>query len=147
MKKPVIFLSIAFVACIIGIGAYILIPGSTTEIEKAADSFETGENWDLTMRRVEPAYRLCLGGNQCPSVRKDWQTDQKVTLTDFQSMISESGWNLMPKGSCEPKQNVAGEGPVCSASGRVNDFNVQIYLSKDKSSPISKLQLFVDPAK
>lgn len=146
MKKSVVYLSIIILVILSSLSAYILIPGSSAEIEKTADRFEVEAYWNLTTKNVEPAYRVCLGGNRCPSVRKDWETDQKVTLESFQSMLAKSGWALKIKGTCEPRQNVSGEGPVCSASGRINDFNVQIYLSKDKDLNSSKMQLFVDPS-
>lgn len=89
-----------------------------------ADSFQAPGGWTTTDRDVEGARLFCAGGSRCPNVKTTYGSDAAMTAEEFQKALDDSGWDLTVEGTCQLPANVTGAGPVCSAQGKVDGFDI-----------------------
>jgi hypothetical protein len=120
------------------------------ELVTVVDQFEAPQTWEVLVDDLEPARMLCLGGNACPSVRKDWSVPEVLTPADMQALIDAAGWGLAVDGDCQPDENFRGTEvngvrdltPVCSASGTIDGVEVYLVQSGDIERSDAEMQLF-----
>lgn len=110
--------------------------GNTTEIESVANQLKVSGNWRLESDQVRPPKLVCLDGGTCPQVSRRWVTDHKLSKEDFAKLLENTGWNFAIENDCTLPENVSGKFiSTCSASGKIEEFDVSIGLSEDSSTP------------
>lgn len=102
---------------------------------KISDQFASRGSWRLVSSRVEPVRVLCVDVG-CPSVWKQWKTETLLTRTDLENVLHNSGWDFKIKGTCTLSDpNYFGNNiDVCSASGVINNYSVDISVSSSNPS-------------
>ena len=93
-------------------------------VAEVADQFQPPVGWVQLTRDAEPDRLLCVGGTRCPSVTTTYGADLPMGPEDFQEALEQTGWDLPVEGTCQLPANVTGAGPVCSAAGTVDGFDV-----------------------
>lgn len=106
--------------------ALLLLPERSNGALEVADSFAVPAEWPLLRENVEPPRFLCLGGNPCPSVNRQWAAPRDLSTEDITALVTGSGWSLALEGSCEPRANGAATFRSCSAAGRLDGFAVSV---------------------
>lgn len=110
--------------------------GSTEPIKKLASQLKTDPNWELVGEKIEPprlSEYVCYAGNRCPSLHREWRLGEDMTRPQFEKMLQTSGWELDIRGDCNPSFHVIGESFVCSAQGTVENYDVEVWLRKNKN--------------
>lgn len=93
-------------------------------VAEVADQFSPSAGWVQLTREVEPDRLLCVGGTRCPSVETTYGADLPMGPEEFRGALEQTGWDLPVEGTCQLPANVSGAGPVCSAAGTVDGFDV-----------------------
>lgn len=117
---------------VLGLGFFVfalLYTGDKKPIESVADQLNSGPDWRLATSSTVPPRIVCLGDNPCPSVHRAWTTGDIVTRTEFEQLLSVSGWNdFAIEGDCVPQRNVLDQMTVCRATGVRNGFDIEVVI-------------------
>jgi len=138
----------AGVLVLAGLGwAWAASSGQSEEDELVAvvDQFRAPQTWEVLVDDLEPARLLCLGGNACPSARKDWSVPDPLGPQDLQALIDQAGWDMQVEGDCQPKTNTSSVVGVCDAHGVVDGMGVSVIQNLGADQPGAQVQLFAQP--
>jgi len=125
----------AILAILAGLGFVFsrLFIGSSAQVEAVADQFQPPPTWRVESEIINTDKKLCwLAPHPCPSVIRTYVIPERLAFQQFDDTVSRPGWDLDIDGTCEPWENSQGSHTVCSASGRVAGFDVE--LSESASS-------------
>lgn len=135
MKKTI------YIAVSIVMGALFLVvililigfmPGDTKTITSIADRFKPISTWRQDERIVRPPQMICLEAN-CNSLYYSWTTNEDVTREELRDVLERSHYSIEIKGDCKRELTAGGSGSTaCSARGVVDDYNVEVDLTKSQ---------------
>jgi hypothetical protein len=147
MRTPALAVAGVVLVLLVGAGLVLLLPGSTTRIESAADGLAVPSSWTLTDERVTPPRRACLGASPCPSLHRTWETGRPLGTAEVEALLADSGWNLTLDGDCTTDPASFGRYEVCAAHGTVGDFVATFSHDASAEDPAdAQVQLYLRPA-
>lgn len=110
---------VALTIVVIGFGIWANT-GDETEVLAAADKFVAPNNWTLVDEEVTPDMPVCLDGNACPSVIRNWTSKDLVTTADLNAALRNSNLAFPTAEDCTN---------ACSAEGDVDGFRMRLTVS------------------
>lgn len=123
-----------FVLVIIGFIFYISYEGDEEPIRKVANQLKVDSDWKLVSEKVVPPRNMCV--KACPSLSRAWDTNKQLNLSEFESLLQRSGWQLPVTKKCDISTLGQEEGvPVCAAEGIMGEYYVYIRSSKSDTYP------------
>ncbi len=126
---------------IVGLLLWLSYTGSSKEIVAVADQFKPDPSWQLKSEAIEQPRTFC-GDVECPSVFRLWKTDYLLSKDEFQKLITISGWDFTINGDCKLNSNIFGTSlPICSASGVINSYQVNISIRGSNEPDSSQVSL------
>lgn len=113
--------------------AFFLVPplvtnGATAPMVAVANRFQPDPEWTL-QDEVITGGPLCVHIDApCDAMHRTYRTNKVFTEDSLKELARKSGYDLTTSGSCnKPGEDGAGH-TVCSASGVVDGFNVEISI-------------------
>jgi len=132
-RRIIIWVTAALLIVIGGYTAWSLFEGSSSEVVAVANQFKPDSSWELKAESIQGSRKICIDV-ECPSVWRQWKTDNLVSKDELVRNLHASGWNFEIEGDCKLDQNAFGGGlPVCSAKGVVNDYDVTVTVNGSNS--------------
>jgi hypothetical protein len=131
----------AAVVALLCVGAvWFLVSGrSSAEIETVADRFEPPAGWSLDEEIVRPPRVLCLD-DVCPRVYRRYSSEIGLTADELAEAASAVGGQWTFEGTCTPNSGVQGTDPLCSGSGSVDGYRVELTQQAEGGDVVSGLQ-------
>ncbi len=128
----------------LGLGSAAWGQQGKEELTKAANKLQPSPDWQLVSQQVQGPSLLCIGDVACPSLARQWRGPADLSTDAFTSLIASSGWQLTLERDCEPRQNGPDAFRSCSAYGRADGYEAQLYYESSGARPATgTLQLFM----
>lgn len=146
MKRTIVIslTAVAAVLAVLAFGFWRLFIGTSAEVEAVADQFQPPAEWTLEQEVMNTDREFCLEGNPCPSLARNYNIPERLPWQQFSEMVDATGWDLKIEGGCEPASNVQSPHSVCSASGQVDGFDVEIVQwASPNPDEATTIQLYV----
>lgn len=134
-----------FTCVLIGFFVWASYKGDDRPIRETAAQLKIDPSWKLIREKVTPPGNMCF--KACPSLLRTWDADKQITLSEFESLIQQSSWDIPITKKCDPSWNPDDGGvPDCHAEGVDEGYYIRIYTSKSSSdSSKSSLTLSLNP--
>lgn len=132
---------IALLVTFVGFLIWFFYIGSSREIITVADRFKPDPSWQLKSEKIEPPRTICIDV-ECPSVWRQWKTNEFVSYDTLRDRLTSSGLDLEIDGDCtlNPADNTE-DMKVCSASGVSGEYEISVTVRSSNSSKHSLVGL------
>lgn len=110
------------------------IPGDAGPITRAANTFKPDPEWKLVNEKIQPPALGCYM-QVCPEVNKRWTAKKDLSKAEFESLLRQSGLNWRVMHDCVYSEEGVGTNRVCSTSGVIGEYRIEIDLYKYSETP------------
>ena len=109
---------------------------SVPQMQTIAGNFRPQASWTKVDEKTLGTFLCTPGDLKCGSLQRRWNTDHRLTLSEFQGELKTAGWDFPVDGDCKPPGNASGLVVLCSARGVVDGYSVQVTITNhDPSEP------------
>lgn len=132
-RRIIIWVTAALLIVIGGYTAWSVFEGSSSEVVAVANQFKPDSSWELKAESIQGSRKICIDV-ECPSVWRQWKTDNLVSKDELSQNLHASGWNFEIEGDCvlDPADKVEDK-KVCSASGTADGYTVLVTIRSSNS--------------
>lgn len=115
---------------------YLMWEGDSTELRKAADSFQPDPSWIVVSKDIYPDRHVYIDGPENDSASYTWKSRSPVSREDFSNILKKSGLNGLIDGDCNPKRAPSGSGAeICSTKYTIHSYNLKVSVTAANDKP------------
>lgn len=109
---------------------------SVPQMQTIAGKFHSQDSWSKADEQTLGIFLCTAGDLKCGSLQRRWNTDHRLTLSEFRDELRAAGWSFPVDGDCKPSANASGLVILCSAKGSLDGYSIQVTLTNhDPAEP------------